>query len=238
MSFNIELPQNVGTGQVQLEYLYRYLFHAVEQINWALNSLEGGSSGSTSVQIRDKNGRLVTKSDEKGKATFDEVKSLIISSAEIVDAYYETISKRLKGIYVAESDFGNYKSETNAELSATSDNIKAKFEKLEGIGDWWQQSKGSIVAGELSSGEFGVQIGQTKTEVKEDIETETFEAYLILTPSKISFKDNNNTEVAYISQNTLSIKNAEIIQTLKLGNYVLDTQYGLAFRWIGKEGDS
>ena len=235
MSFNIELPQFSGTGTAKLEYLYRYLFRAVEQINWALNTIENGSSGSTSVQIRDINGNDITQT-EKGKATFEEIKSLIISSAEIVDAYYESISKRLKGTYVAESDFGKYKQLAESELFASADSVNAKFETLEGIGDWWKQSKGCIIAGTLpseSGEEFGVQIGQTTIEGEGETQTETFEAYLVLTPSKIIFKDSNGTDVAYISQNTLRITNAEILQTLKLGPYVLETHLGLAFRWIG-----
>lgn len=66
-------------------------------------------------------------------ATFDEVKALIIKSADIADAFYEGYSKKLKGLYVAQSDFGVYTEQTAAELEMTAKDLRMAFENIQTI---------------------------------------------------------------------------------------------------------
>jgi hypothetical protein len=65
------------------------------------------------------------------EATFDEIKSLIIKSADVVDSIYEKFSKKLSGTYVAQSEFGKYTEYTSTQLEASSDGIKTTVESQE-----------------------------------------------------------------------------------------------------------
>ena len=77
---------------------------------------------------------------------------------------------------------------------------------------------------------FGVEIGQTN---KVD-GVEVFNQFARITADKLSFYDQNGSEVAYISDYNLCITNAEVTGTLKLGGYIVDTTNGLAFKWGGR----
>lgn len=67
----------------------------------------------------------------EAEATFDSIKALIIKSAEIVDAYYEEINKKLTGVYVAKSDFGTYVEKTSKEIEENSTSTTQGFENLQ-----------------------------------------------------------------------------------------------------------
>lgn len=70
---------------------------------------------------------------EQAKITFSELKALIIKSADVVEAYYQEFSRRLEGLYVAQSDFGTYTEQTAATLNANSTSITLAFENQQAI---------------------------------------------------------------------------------------------------------
>ena len=51
---------------------------------------------------------------------------------------------------------------------------------------------------------------------------------------RLSFYDQNGSEVAYISDYKLYISNAEITGALKLGGFTIDTERGFTLRWVGR----
>lgn len=77
---------------------------------------------------------------------------------------------------------------------------------------------------------YGFEIGQ-KNEVGG---VEVFNKFARFTADRLSFYDQNGSEVAYISDYKLYITYAEVTGTLKLGGYSVDTTNGLTFKWEGR----
>ena len=77
---------------------------------------------------------------------------------------------------------------------------------------------------------YGLEIGQKNTIDGEEV----FNKYARFTSDRLSFYDQNDTEVAYISDYKLYITNAEVTGTLKLGGFLIDTSKGLTIKWVGR----
>lgn len=131
MGIEIRLPHITGTTErEQLEQLKKYLYQLREQLQWAFDNIgEGGGSGyvPSAVPISSP----VASASYSAEATFNSIKALIIKSADIVDAYYEEINKRLEGAYVAQSDFGVYAEQTAQEIEANSKSTTQRFENVQ-----------------------------------------------------------------------------------------------------------
>ena len=127
----IRLPNITSTTEKgQLEQVKSYLIQLAQQLNWALGNIDTqAEEAAKRVEATKEQANAVALA----QATFSEVKSLIIKSADIVNAYYEEISRRLDGLYVAESDFGTYKQETSAILDANSERVNLLFSNQQTI---------------------------------------------------------------------------------------------------------
>ena len=77
---------------------------------------------------------------------------------------------------------------------------------------------------------YGLEIGQKNTING----VEVFNKFARFSAGRLSFYDNNGTEVAYISDYKLYITHAEVTGTLKLGGYLVDTSNGVTFKWVGR----
>lgn len=238
----IRLPNiNAPTEAGQLLQIRSYLYQFAEQLQWALNTIETGGSLSGGI-VTQSSGSVSTGGQTETEKNFNQIKSLIIKSADIVNAYYEQINARLKGQYVAQSDFGTFSEDTAAVLEANSTGISQLYENLQTISDTVDglydaqiQTSAYIKSGLLyyaDSGApvYGLEIGQTNTIDGVD----TFDKFARFTSDRLSFYDRNDTEVAYISDYKLFITNAEVTGSLTLGGYKIDTSNGLAFKWIGR----
>lgn len=239
---DIRLPNiNATTEAGQLQQIRSYLYQFAEQLQWALNTIETGGSLSGGI-VTQSSAALSTGGQTETEKNFNQIKSLIIKSADIVNAYYEQINARLKGLYVAQSDFGTYTEETQQLLTANSTNITQLFENLQtitetvdGLYDAQIHTSAYIKSGLLYTADngapvYGLEIGQTNTIDGVD----TFDKFARFTSDRLSFYDRNDTEVAYISDYKLFITNAEVTGSLTLGGYKIDTSNGLAFKWIGR----
>lgn len=225
----------------QLRQMQSYMFQLVEQLNYAMKTVEGGSV--SAVAYTGKPIPAAGSEDAKSQANFNSIKSLIIKSADIVNAYYEAINARLKGLYVAESDFGTYTEETDAKIEGNSTAIEQHYENIQQILSEIEGFENSLIgvnahikSGLLYYGEdgapvYGLEIGQ-RTEIDG---VETFNKYARFTAEKLSFYDNNDNEVAYISDKKLYITHVEITGTLSLGGFedkVLGDG-GVVTKWVG-----
>lgn len=232
---NITAPDEKG----QLVQVKSYLHQLVEQLQWALNSLSSSSGYVVQQAVKSQGAAVSSKVD--GEATFNAIKSLIIKSADIVDAYFEEINKRLEGEYVAKSDFGTYTEQTSQDIIASSTDIESLYTNLQtiltdiqGIESTLVEVNAHIKSGLLYTDDngapvYGLEIGQ----INEIDGEEVFNKFARFTSDKLAFYDQNESEVAYISDFKLYITNAEIKGNLKLGGYKLDTSNGLAFKWEG-----
>lgn len=128
----LRLPNIKGaTEREQLAEIRGYLFQLTEQLQFALNSI-GTSSPQvvTNIPIVSSPASLAS-TGASTQATFNSIKSLIIKSAEIVDAYYDEINRRLEGVYVAQSDFGDFAQKTSQEIEETSTSTIQRFENIQ-----------------------------------------------------------------------------------------------------------
>ena len=219
-----------------------YLYQVVEQLNWALNTIEAGGNGSVSTQTKATTGSAGGEDKKDNGVNFNELKSLIIKSADIVEAYYEKISAKLTGKYVAQSDFGDYEQYTEQLIRGNSYNIEQMFSNIQKITtdvEYLIDVNAYIKSGELYTDDkgipiYGLEIGQ-KTEVDGE---EVFNQFARFTAEKLSFFDYNGREVAYISDNKLYIANIEITGSFSQGGFVDTIQPDLSVitRWVGGEG--
>ena len=234
MSFDFKLP-NITASSVdgKVEQVRAYLYQLTEQLKWALNSID-----SAGVQVLQK-GSKSTKpktADEEAQATFGAIKSLIIKSADIVEAYSEQIKESLAGEYVAKSDFGTYQENTEKNRIADSKGVEDLYKSVQKITTDVErliEVNARIRSGLLYYDEnevpiYGVEVGQ----INEIDGVEVFNKFARFTSDRLSFFDKNDIEVAYISDYRLCITNAHITGTLTLGRFEYDTSDGLACRWV------
>lgn len=245
MSIDIRLPNiNGKTESEQLAQIRSYLYQFAGQLQWALDTVEN-KSNSSNVVAQNNSGASSTK-EEDPVSNFNELKALIIKSADIVEAYSEQIDNllNLSGTYVAQSDFGTYTKETNAKVSAGSARIDTLFtnlqeitDTLDGVGETLIGVTANIRTGLLYYDDesgipvYGIEVGQKNTVNGK----ETFDKYAQFTADRLSFFDGNGIEVAYISDYKLVITEAYIKGNLQLGGFEFDTSNGLALRWVGRD---
>lgn len=241
MSIDIRLPNiNAANEHGQLSQMRSYLYQLVEQLNWALNTVQDGAVQTVVQPMTAPTASGTAAAEQEAQDTFNSIKSLIIKSADIVNAYYETMRLRMDGEYVAESDFGVYRRTTAAELSATIDSVNQLYtdlqsveETAEGAYDSVRAVTANIKTGLLYTNEsgvpvYGLEVGQRNVENG----VESFRKYARFTANRLSFYDQNDTEVAYISDYKLFITQAQITGSITLGRYVADMSDGLAFKWV------
>jgi hypothetical protein len=239
MSFDLKLPNiTAPTDAGKVEQIRSYLYQLTEQLKWALNSIES-SNGGHIVQTGNQSGTKEL-SEAEAQATFNSIKSLIINSAEIVEAYSEKISKTLSGEYVAKSDFGEYTEHTTQTINADSKNVESLYRSIQEIVSDIDNLEHSIIevnahikSGLLYTDDKGVPIyGLEVGQINEIDGEEVFNKFARFTSDRLSFYDKNDTEIAYISDYKLYITNAHITGTLTLGRFVCDTSNGLAIKWV------
>ena len=256
MSIDIRLPNITGnTEAAQLAQIKSYLYQMVSQLNYALSTMEAGTGV---VDVRENPVSVSTQQKEDPASTFNSIKALIIKSADIVIAYYDEIVKRLEGVYVAEASFpdgiATYIQKTTNDVIANSQyisqmytNIQTILSDVAGIKNdqikvdahiktgllYYVGQDGKEYDSELENGTpvYGVEVGQIVTD---ENEVTLFNKFARFTSNRLSFYDQNNDEVAYISDYKLFITNAEITGSLKLGGFLIDTTRGFTIRWEGR----
>lgn len=235
----IRLPNiTAGSDKAQLQQVKSYLYQLAEQLNWAMSTLE-----TTESQIVEAVKKETTSGSETPAETFNSIKALIIKSADIVNAYYEQITERLDGSYVAVSDFGVYQEETSAEFKKTSESMETLYENIQQITSDLEEISDTLieVTAHTNSGllytddngipVYGFEVGQ-RTEVNGE---EVFNKYARFTSDRLSFYDHNDNEVAYFSDKKMYITNAQITGTFQTGGFI-DTVRGsgdIVTKWIG-----
>lgn len=239
MNIDIRLPNiNGKTDSEQLAQIRSYLYQFAGQLQWALGNLQASNVTSASEQV--------TSTDSKKEETtpnFNQLKSLIIKSADVVDAFYDEITTLIdkNNRYVAKSEFGEFKEETNNTLYADGTGLTQKVDNVQQIFDENGNIRAELlVNGHIFSGiiEYakngeaivGIEIGQTTKADGEEI----FNKFARFTADRLSFYDANATEVAYISDYMLNITNAWVKGSLRIGiegnGFIFDTSYGIALR--------
>lgn len=237
----LQLPNITGkTVPEQVEQMRKYLFQLVEyiQVNQTLSTAINTEKRNPSVDA----GTSFAQQEQQAQSAFNSVKSLIIKSAEIVDAYYAQISKRLEGSYVAQSEFGTYKQNTSALISANAEGIKVNYDNIQNLNSNIEGIQSSLVdvAAHIKSGLleyndagipiYGVEVGQTNVVDG----AEVFRKFARFTADRLSFYDANEEIVAYISDYKLHITHVEIGLSLRQGAFLDKTQEdgSIITKWV------
>lgn len=224
MSSEIRLPNITATTDAgKLQQVQSYLFQLVEQLNFALKSVETAASSNVVMETARSTG---VQREQEAQVSFNSIKALIIKSADIVNAYYDVITERLSGEYVAESEFGTYRETTEQTITKTStmvaqnfSNIQQIITDIDGLEHMLIEVGAHINSGMLYYDEdgvpvYGLEIGQ-RTEIDG---VEVFNKYARFTADKLSFYDSNGNEVAYISDKKLYITHIEVTGSFSIGN--------------------
>ena len=250
MGIELRLPKITGNDREQLAQIRSYLYQLTEQLQWALNNVSTSptnyvvqqvhNGGSTPMQVATMS--LETGGDFDAEVAFDALKPLIIKSADIVQAYYDEINSRLSSLYVAESDFGTFIEENEQDIIQSSTDIEQIFTNIqkiltdiENLNFTLGEVNAHIKSGILYYDDdglpvYGLEIGQENT-----IDgVKVFNKFARFISDRLSFYDQNGTEVAYVSDYKLYITNAEITGILKLGAFQIDTTKGFRLKYVGR----
>ena len=236
MTLDVPMPSLVGGGDG--EEIRRYLFRLATYLREVLPNV---SASEVRVLPVRRAGREQSEEQKNVLSSFAALKSLIISSADLVEHFAETTERTLSGKYVASSAFGTYREETERAIKESATRTDDLFSSLQSItSDVTGLENAMIeVAARLRTGllyydedgapVYGLEIGQ-RNEVNGE---EYFLKYARFTADRLSFYDRNGAEVAYIGDYKLFISAAEIAGDLRIGGYHVSSADGLAFRYVG-----
>jgi hypothetical protein len=238
---NLRYPNiTAGSEREQLKQVQSWLHQLVDELNMTAGF--SGTGGAGRVVYRGTGGGE-SSPEKDALATFNSIKSLIIKSADIVNAWYDRVTMRLEGVYVAESEFGSFAEKTSQDIEANSTEIKSLFSNLqtivtdiEGLEHAVIEVNAHIKTGLLYYGEdgapvYGLEIGQ-----RNELDgVETFNKYARFTADKLSFYDQNDNEVAYISDRKLYITHVEVKGSFLMGGFTdtVEPDGGIVTQWVG-----
>lgn len=231
-----------GTVEQQVLQQYSYLFQMAQQLNLALEAAE--SSRTAAVQAAGK-----SRAAQGTEQEYQNLKSLIIKTADTVQRRMDQLSARLEGEYVASSEFGSYVEKLSAYIEAHPDALTQYYsfcsdlqEDVDAVdaafGSYKAGTEGYIRTGvvyyEGALPVYGVAVGQNLTTTlvdgMETVAQNDFRA--TFTAKRLSFWQ-DSTEVAYVSDNRLYIRDITVLDSVTLGGWKLASENGLAFQWIG-----
>lgn len=236
---NIRLPNiNAATEKEQLIQVKSYLHQLVQELNWALSTIESG----TSKEVKQtETGGAVTK--QELTTSFNNLKALIIKSSETVMAYSQAAEERYESLYVAQSDFGTYTEQASQEIQKNATAVENFYENMQKIVTDIETLEHSLieVSANIKSGllyyddsgipVYGVEVGQ-RTEIDG---VEVFDKFARFISDRLSFYDQNGNEVAYISDRKLYITHVEVKGSFRMGGFV-DTVLAdgsIVTKWVG-----
>ena len=231
-----------GTVEQQVLQQYSYLFQMAQQLNLALEAAE--SSRTAAVQAAGK-----SRAAQGTEQEYQNLKSLIIKTADTVQRRMDQLSARLEGEYVASSEFGSYVEKLSAYIEAHPDALTQYYsfcsdlqEDVDAVnaafGSYKAGTEGYIRTGvvyyEGALPVYGVAVGQNLTTTLVDgVETVAQNDFrATFTAKRLSFWQDSK-EVAYVSDNRLYIRDITVLDSVTLGGWKLASENGLAFQWIG-----
>ena len=261
---NIQYPKITGkNSEEQLQQIRSFLFQLVQQLN-----METDAQRTAGVSQSPGNSAQVVTSAAQGDtggegtaagtpmSTFNQIKSLIIKSADIVNAYYEKIQEKLDSVYVASSEFGEYTRTSSTLTTETADGVEKNYESIQAITGQVNEllkTKANIRSGllfvvgeqenlkeigqQLAEGTevYGVEVGQTTTKTVDGKETTVFNKFARFTAYGMALYDNYGNVSAYITDNRLNIPNAVVKNSMTRGGFVetINADGSSVERWVG-----
>ena len=128
---NLRYPNlTAGSADGQMQQLVSYLYQLVDELNMNYQQQEA-----VSTQISNTVKQTAASVPKSPTESFNNIKGLIINSADIVEAYGEKIDKTLVGKYVAVSDFGTYTEDQLVQLGISHNSLKSTMERVQTISE-------------------------------------------------------------------------------------------------------
>lgn len=239
MSIKLRYPDLMTPSQQDpIKRVQNYLYQMVDELNIALVSVQAQDSNANGLSHGPS--KPGSASEKDAQSSFNDIKSLIIKSADIVNAYYDIINKRLEGVYVAESDFGTFLEESVLDIEVNSKSISQYFKDVQQLIDVVGELEQTLIAvtaniktgllyyndpddednyiEEMPEGTpvYGLEIGEKVSDGVSDI----FNQFARFVANRLTFYDSNGNKVSWISDKKLHIKSAEITVGLARGGLV------------------
>lgn len=247
-------PRFTGEPEAQLGQMHTWLFQMVEQLNVAMSVVQAQES----VTVQQEHGgsgddsNVLTTEDLNQQR--DQLKSLIIKTAEIVRVEMQREIKRLESSYLALSDFGEYREEISREIEDTASGTVESYAASIGLESYikdsadlkeWQAEtngyirKGFIYRNEADVPVLGIAIGQNIT--TKAVTTDGLEQLEVSNQNMGFFTSEglefyvNGLRVAFFRNDGMEVNNATITGRLRIGNWEISHSNGLEIKWIGGE---
>ncbi|MCD8036035.1 MAG: hypothetical protein LUE88_01435 [Clostridiales bacterium] len=200
-------PAITGNEQEQLNKLRSYVFQTVEALNIGLKDMN--AEGILEEISRAVSTDSDSEENQTALASYNNIRSLIIKTADYAVGNCEEFRKLLKSEYSASSDFGELTEQLENEISANSAGITQLFRYTSGIrsdfGDFSTESEQYIKTGLLYYDDngapiYGVGVGNLSTTIEANGETVLDRQNLLTTTTadEIAFWSGGN-KIAYIS---------------------------------------
>lgn len=237
MRFEFREPRlTAGRPEEAIQQIQGYLFEMRRALEEAMKTADAEIQQAKKDSAQE--AQKIASSQRTPQSVFTQIKDLIIKSADVIEAVSQKTVIQLDGRYVAVSDFGTFREETGNRLEASDKAIEQNYSSIqqieslvEGISDTQIEMNAYIRTGLLYEDEngvprYGVEIG----EQAEQDGALAFRKFARLSSQKLSFFDQNENEVAYISDRALHITEAEIqrltgdtadFKRLRIGSYII-----------------
>lgn len=257
MSGNIRYPNITAADYPgKIIQMQSYLHQLVEQLNFTLSALEKSTNSFKATGTGTATGEQ-TEIEKKLLDSVNNLKSLIIKSANTVRQEMDQLETELGSTYVAASDFGTFREDIHAQITATAASIEqalSYYAELIALVDeasaefdsYVIETEGYIRQGiigyENAVPVIGIAIGQNirvtgSTEVVNgqsyDV-IDTSSNMSVWTPDKLAFYI-NGAEAGYFSNGALYTGDTIVTGKLFMANNKWEISHGsgLTIKWIG-----
>ena len=236
---------------------YDYLYRVTEQLNLALANLGAENFAPESAARQVLSGGMSGEQKETLERALGNLKSLIIKTADAVQAEMQVLETSLESRYVAVSDFGTYQEDIAAQLTATAEKIEQAIsyyaemeDALHGVSEEFDAYtvevagyiRQGIIGYDGAAPVIGIAIGRDLrvTGAQETVDGKVYNVIdtssnmSVWTPERLAFYI-NGTEAAYFSNGALYAGTVIVQQKLVVGQnkWQIDHASGLTIKWIG-----
>lgn len=258
MANNIPTPPALmGTESQQIGQIRSYLFRISEMLNAAMTEQNVVLEATTrkyneSVSEATLSAELDTQ--------YNNVKSLIIKTADIVEKAANEYALSLGSSYIAKSEWGSYEETIRSEITAGAESVVQSYDYQSqlnakvGIADFESYklaTSGYIQSGIIGYGDdnipiIGIAIGQDLKSKEVTIDGTTYSEIdmtsnlATYTSDRITFWQNGN-EVAYISNSKMGITSVHVNSKITMGDndeapeWDISRTNGFTIKWVGGE---
>lgn len=231
-------PQLQGDEQAQLTQVYRYLFRLSEQLNAASIALDTQASNASEAIA--KAAGIDTATAAKNDNHYTALVSLVVKTAEIVQAQMDKVVTTLRSSYSASSEHGELTEEVIREIEETAKKSLENFiydAKVTSLTPGEESAfqthlEGFIARGIIGFEEdgrtpiVGIAIGRELLKKLDVVDGKTYEVLdttanmATYTSDKLSFWI-DGVEVAYLSNSELYVTRIIVLDSIKLGGWDL-----------------